>query len=409
LRFGKAFEQGDFIAVVAIQQITIDIQNNLLEKLRNATIDDEVTDFTTLTDVSDLGRNEIKTALIQLYRRLYESTQIPDISTLTYPATIPVSIISPQFSSLRVKPQNVVKIASQEVHEAILEGSKKKQPPPPPPHTRKWSLARLRRNVESQSQHQQLTEHRSNSVGVNQDHGPVTWVSGPSRRRTIQAPNFRYEAGEDDPFQIWGNDSTESIAERVNDLSVQSQSAGRNIQVPTAENNFLGFCEGAWKLQYGDRNALMSTNWAQNSRSKDCYFVCTSCPYSCRMSEDQLWNKVVTQAHRGIKFRWAFLSKSHVPQKKRVTTFEYLYLCIFCTFMGSEVRPMGLEKLFEHVSSVHRGCKLDEFVSAGTKCISDRICQDVESFDINIWPLTTSEHSNFRKDSLMSFASDSFR
>jgi hypothetical protein len=95
LRFGKAFEQGDYIANVAIQHVTIDIQNNLLQRLRKATIDDEVTDFTTRTDESDIGRNKIKTALTALYLRLYEGTKIPNIPALTCPGTISQSIVSP--------------------------------------------------------------------------------------------------------------------------------------------------------------------------------------------------------------------------------------------------------------------------------------------------------------------------
>ncbi|KAI6890806.1 hypothetical protein KC318_g14336, partial [Hortaea werneckii] len=46
-KFGRAFEEGDHIAVIALQQITIQLQGTLLEKLRNATLEDDVTtDFT---------------------------------------------------------------------------------------------------------------------------------------------------------------------------------------------------------------------------------------------------------------------------------------------------------------------------------------------------------------------------
>ena len=235
----------------------------------------------------------------------------------------------------------------------------------------------------------------------------MTPFSAPSRRQTIQAPNFKYEAGEDDPFGIWGNNSSDSIAEKVNDLSIQPPSAGRNIQMPTPENKFLGFCEAAWKLQHGDRKAFKKTNWATSSRFKDYYFFCTCCPYYCRMSEDHLWNKVWTMTPQGLKFRWSFLAKSHVPQKKRAKPSDYSYPCMFCVFLGSEAQSMGLEKLFEHISSVHRFGKLDGEFLARTKCVSDRICQNEEDFDINIWPPMTGEISRFRKDSLVSTGSDS--
>jgi hypothetical protein len=68
---------------------------------------------------------------------------------------------------------------------------------------------------------------------------------------------------------------------------------------------------------------------------------------------------------------------------------------------------MKLEPLFEHISSEHRGALLDGAVLERTKCVNNRICEDDEAFDINLWPLTTSEHSSFRRGSLTSAWSSS--
>lgn len=72
-RFGKAFERGDTVAVIALQQITIELQSSLLEELRNAAFDDAVTDFRYLVDVADAERDKTMNALIQLRQRLLAS------------------------------------------------------------------------------------------------------------------------------------------------------------------------------------------------------------------------------------------------------------------------------------------------------------------------------------------------
>ena len=68
---------------------------------------------------------------------------------------------------------------------------------------------------------------------------------------------------------------------------------------------------------------------------------------------------------------------------------------------------MKLKPLFEHISSEYRGALLDGAVLERTKCVSNRICDDDEAFDINLWPLTTSEHSSFRRGTLASGCSSS--
>jgi len=94
-RFGKAFERGDTVAVIALQQITIELQSSLLEELRNAAFDDAVTDFRYLVDVADSERDKTMNALIQLRQRLLASEPIGNelslspTSTSTSMATAP--------------------------------------------------------------------------------------------------------------------------------------------------------------------------------------------------------------------------------------------------------------------------------------------------------------------------------
>lgn len=89
-RFGKAFESGDTIAVIALQQITIQLQGSLLEELRNAAFDDAITDFRHLVDVADGGRDKTMNSLIELRQRLFVAEPIgPELSPTSTLTTIP--------------------------------------------------------------------------------------------------------------------------------------------------------------------------------------------------------------------------------------------------------------------------------------------------------------------------------
>lgn len=79
MRFGKTFEDGDHIAIIALQQITIQLQGSLLEELRNAAFDDAITDFRHLVDVADTGRDKTIDTLLQFKQRLLTAEPIKEL------------------------------------------------------------------------------------------------------------------------------------------------------------------------------------------------------------------------------------------------------------------------------------------------------------------------------------------
>jgi hypothetical protein len=100
-RFGKSFESGDTIAIIALQQITIQLQGSLLEELRNAAFDDAVTDFRYLVDVADAGRDKTMNTLIELRQRLLVAEPIgSDLSPTATLATIASAAPGKQRASL---------------------------------------------------------------------------------------------------------------------------------------------------------------------------------------------------------------------------------------------------------------------------------------------------------------------
>jgi hypothetical protein len=98
----------------------------------------------------------------------------------------------------------------------------------------------------------------------------------------------------------------------------------------------------------------------------------------------------------GIKFRWPFLAKSHVQQKGRIRDELFAFQCMFCVFLdgsldvdsGAGERQLyyGREKYLEHIAQQHRGQVIGDIVLYKLGCVNDRICDDDEDFDINLYP-----------------------
>lgn len=84
--------------MITLQQITIQLQQSLLEKLRNAAFDDDtrITDFTYLVDAADLGRDRTIATLHELKQRLLNAELAPNegeagVETLQSSNTPPVA------------------------------------------------------------------------------------------------------------------------------------------------------------------------------------------------------------------------------------------------------------------------------------------------------------------------------
>jgi hypothetical protein len=194
-RFGRAFEQGDYIAIFAIQQVTIEIQNSLLEKLRNATNDDTVIDFTILTDESDIGRNKIKAALYDLYQRLYQSSKITRLSEPVVLDNIPLHVVGRKSLLPNAGPSEPVPRSTSDVQEVAphIDGNQQQQ-------KRRRSLFKFGRNSKSLDQPKQAISTEVKAFGSVDEKRSL--LSTTPSHQSVQIPTFTYEAGEDDPFRI---------------------------------------------------------------------------------------------------------------------------------------------------------------------------------------------------------------
>ncbi|KAK1061631.1 hypothetical protein LTR12_009050 [Friedmanniomyces endolithicus] len=453
-RFGKAFEDGDHIAVIALQHITIQLQGSLLEKLRSD--ENENTDFLYLVDAADAGRDRTIGALLELRQRLL--------------AAQPIVEIQPQFP---VQPRRIQ--ASPQTSDIPVRLSQ--QPPPSPapiqvPRSlRTWSkdqsasreIAReddAAPGADDQSgtgrrkRHGSLLgffRHPRSHSGSKDDlpkvdetlHSSTSPNSSPSigapdrgnarEQAPTPQPGFQYQEWEDDPAQIWGakqdserrntgasnapiapddgqlspvmTNRTLSVSASQSQLFSASHGGSIAVPTPTPDNGYMGFCKSAWRLQNGDRKAVtrckeFNDGWSQSSVY---YLACSSskCAFAGHINVDQIWDKVWTVDSKGLKFRWSFLAKSHVPQQK-VANHQYAYQCLFCVFLGDK-SPIyfGTDTYLDHVSS-HRGQISSEVVLYKTKGVVDRIASDQEDFDMNLFPLDIQELGKRRMSAVLS-------
>lgn len=208
--------------------------------------------------------------------------------------------------------------------------------------------------------------------------------------------------------QSLGGSIRSTPATTISNVSIGSKkkpSESRTVVAPSPDNNYLGFCKGAWKAQNGDPKAMIERmDFAVSAQSKATYPSCSKCDFKGHQFTRILKNKVWPDERRNIKYRWTFLAKSHVKQKS-ATDRNYNYQCLFCIFLGVKDRVIYNESSYlDHISQEHRlnGNELDDVVLHRTGCVAGRVCKDNEKFDINLLPLTVNEREYVRKKRALS-------
>lgn len=86
------------------------------------------------------------------------------------------------------------------------------------------------------------------------------------------------------------------------------------IPIATKDNEWLGFCPCAVKLQQGDRKGALrkQTNYTDSYSSSGInlyYCAQKGCSFQSHVSVDFVWKVAMKTEELGV--RWAFLGKSH--------------------------------------------------------------------------------------------------
>ena len=442
-RFGRAFEYGDYIAIIAIQRIAIELRSQLLAKLQDH---DSCGDFEALIDLVDSCRDRTIFALLDLRRRLLQAGTSSPATPLYQPSLVLAERTVPTLPQFEESPVGLNPPSSplpppsppKSQYRAKVQGNIARSPVPRTDsiglnvgrglvrhpgnasHRRQSSLLGLLRR--GQAANEGMPENgswrRSSARTISMDSVPATAAVSTEAVQYNLGRNFTFREVDDNQFEIWAPDPISPASERHDSISVQSlygsaisttptvvspvssdtlpmTKKGCNIvTAPNADNNYLGFCKGAWRAQNDDPKAWIDRHDFTMSASNSVrYPSCYKCAFRGHLAKEIAWAKVWTDEVRGIKYRWSFLAKSHVKQKnatRSVMDRNYAYQCLFCAFSGTkETVIYTLNTYLDHVSHEHRIVPLSDVVRYRTRCVNDRVCTDDDKFDINIFPRST--------------------
>lgn len=231
------------------------------------------------------------------------------------------------------------------------------------------------------------------------------------------------------PLGRWPNEAESSSPSQAASLS------SADLHFPS-ETNLAGFCKGAVRQQLGLRKGGFSLEHGKGSKGQDYVFRCTKCNFEGPAAistalpsggrgapkREKTFDPRVRVSAGGIKYRWAFLAKSHVPSRAKSSdpnNSADSFACFICCVEGAakgwvdgrqheqlaSLGPFGDNRTTAHVAPTFSG--LPAFlahlethrashrtpglmVANEMNCIVGRGAQDHEDFDINLHPLEAS-------------------
>ena len=135
-------------------------------------------------------------------------------------------------------------------------------------------------------------------------------------------------------------------------------SATQKANLPSEANKFAGFCQGAWRLQIGDRKKAMEERQRPGSMYNQQYFwKCKKCEFEGRLmkeGKEKVCDRTIMSAD-GVQFRWEFLFKCHLPAKTNGSNpLASTFGCIFCCAEGKGTPTFGgIQAFISHIQD-HR-------------------------------------------------------
>ncbi|KAI7491124.1 hypothetical protein KC357_g1820 [Hortaea werneckii] len=158
---------------------------------------------------------------------------------------------------------------------------------------------------------------------------------------------------------------------------------------PARINNYHGFCKGAWQTRQAVQEGLSISLLQVIGRHELVpHWKCKHCSFQARAPNEStvVLPEQIFFAKSGVRYRWLFLARSHIPARDpRPTVEEYQYGCIFCAAQGHETAVHeGLDALMNHLLSRHKTPMLTPEVLAKTKCIVGGTPDKVQEWDINL-------------------------
>ncbi|EXJ84653.1 hypothetical protein A1O3_05323 [Capronia epimyces CBS 606.96] len=209
------------------------------------------------------------------------------------------------------------------------------------------------------------------------------------------------------------------------------QIARSELNLPS-ESNLAGFCKGAVRTQLGGRKKGFSLEHNRKRKGQAYFFRCTKCNFEGpaavstalpsggrgAVKREKTFDTRVRMSEGGIKYRWAFLAKSHVLNKATSSDLDNstdVFGCYFCCAEGAakgwvddtltaqlatlgsfgdrktsaNLTPIftGLRAFLAHLETHRTASRTPGLVVANEmNCIIGRTADDREDFDLNLPP-----------------------
>ncbi|KAJ5219610.1 hypothetical protein N7468_008814 [Penicillium chermesinum] len=196
------------------------------------------------------------------------------------------------------------------------------------------------------------------------------------------------------PSVISHASGTSDISSRSTETTVSDSLHNKNFWPPRKDNRYLGFCKGAWSLSSGTGTFKLMTEpygiYGRKLRwrcpSSSCFFGMPLAGPVARRKDAAVDHSIHTHVSTGIRYRWAFLAKNHVPKRDGMSVIMG-FGCVFCCVEHDTAAPLfpSVDEFMLHLVS-HRGVDHDGLLAL-TKCVVGRVAEDGDDFDINIPPL----------------------
>jgi hypothetical protein len=157
---------------------------------------------------------------------------------------------------------------------------------------------------------------------------------------------------------------------------------------PSKENNYWGFCKGAWTIREDWRKGLQMATVPAGMYTTKSMWRCKSCAFDGDVYGNkkpyQVDRRVFKALESGVQYRFLFLAKSHV-KRKLLKDDNTCFGCIVCANEGKGTSIFGnVETLCNHLVAEHGKTAMSDDMQVRNRCIVGRVADISEDFDFNI-------------------------
>ena len=179
--------------------------------------------------------------------------------------------------------------------------------------------------------------------------------------------------------------------------SVQSPPPGQERMMegrPCKDNNYWGFCKGAWAVREDMKKGLSLCTQPIGMYNTREIWECQHCSFwgktfsaphpTRRNKRDSIVDPNIHTSKSGIRYRWMFLAKSHARCKSNeISADQCNYGCLICSVEGNVTGIYGnVDTLMYHI--LEHVADMTTKTMHKTKCVVGRRAGADEEWDINV-------------------------